>query len=182
MSANAINQINGDTALHLVLASIKSTHLLDHFFNLFVTHGANLDIVTLQGGLYFHALVNRNIEGAKMLIKYGIDVNKVDNHTLNNFLIITKKHGTPELVQMVVLAGFNFRKWKLTLSSFDFQSKSDPLYEYVSERLQNPLSLKDMCRVNVRSMFKGRNIYEAVDSLPLPNILREFLTLDRLVV
>lgn len=180
VSPNTINQINGLTPLHIVLGQIRFSQALEMFVSLLIYHGADLNISSHQGNLFFYALINNNVDGAKLLVKYGIDVNKCDEYSYCDFLTLSKKHGDLDLIKLVVNAGFNFRRNGFELRTLKL-SESDPVYRYLSEKMSHFPTLKELCRLCVRQLFCRRHIYHEINQISLPSTLVDYLTLDWII-
>lgn len=177
VSSNTINQINGLSPLHIVLGQIRYCQTLEMFLSLLIHHKANLNIATHQGNLFFYSLINNNLDGAKLLIKYGIDVNRCDEYSYCDFLTLAKKHGDLHLVKLVVNAGFDFKKNGFSLRTLNL-NENDPVYQYIAQRMRNFPSLKELCRKCVRYYFCQQHVYQEISKTGLPVTLERYITLD----
>lgn len=180
ISPNSVNGLYSTTPLHTVLEYIKTPSLLQSYMDLLIAYGANINICTLQGNLFSYALFCKNLEGAKQLIKYGIELN---NPNKSNFLTMAIREGNLELVNLLFLAGFNPKLWKMNLKDYKFEgSSNNELFQFIKERMANPYTLKEICRIKIRERLKKKNenIFLAVKKMNLPAVLRRYLTFDDL--
>ncbi|KRT84268.1 Ankyrin repeat-containing protein, partial [Oryctes borbonicus] len=104
--ANAINHINGMSALHLCVQAIHDPSQFEQFLEILLYYGANINAISYQGNVLFYAIILGNMPAACALVKYGADVNLRDEHAFFDNLCLAKKHGNFDLVKLVVCAGF----------------------------------------------------------------------------
>ncbi|XP_022908721.1 putative ankyrin repeat protein RF_0381 [Onthophagus taurus] len=177
VSANATNPINGQTALHNCIQAIKSPDLFKQFLDLLVNYDVNLNSPSHYGNPFFYSLDLQNICAACILVKYGINVNLLDDKSGLNTLYLAKKKGSFELVKLIILAGFDLKRIKDLKKFNDKDDKNDNIFEFIVNTMSKPLFLRDLCRIRIRRWL-GKRLMVTVERLPLPVYLQRFLTLD----
>lgn len=112
------------------------------------------------------------------LVRYGANVNLCEMLT-NVFgnLIIASNRKSNKLANMLIKAGHN----KVTLNLINNPKKTA---KWITEIFKSPLSLADICRIQIRNMQKNeneRNLRDFVASLPIPDIIKNYLMMEELV-
>lgn len=150
--------------------------MFQQFLELLISYKADLNANSFQGNVLFYAIIMGNLKCAGILIKYGVDVNRRDEHAYFDNLSLAKKHGNVDLVRLMIHAGFNINNMLFDVKSLK-NSKDDHIFDYLMHSKSNPLNLRELCRINIRKQL-GKNLITKIYQLPLPTILQKYLTLD----
>lgn len=131
---------------------------------------------------------DKNVNTIVLLIQHGVDLCDlyIHGYDLLYHLCSSKFSYDLRLLQAVLHSGNNLSELlSLTgpscLNSLYRQKRMD-MYDWLHNHTNNPRPLRNICRHQIRSHLrtvrKGRSIWTAVTSLPLPMALMDFLLLQ----
>lgn len=175
-NVNAVNNINGMTALHICVQDIREKRSLEQLIDLLVSCNADMNATSYQGGVLFYSIILENLDGAAALVRHGVDVNLRDERAYVDNLSLAKRHGNLELVRLIVSAGFHFSNLAFDLKSLRAQP-DDPVHDFLVHIKRTPLQLKEICRIKIRKCL-GNYLMSKIDALPLPTWLQRYLALE----
>ncbi|XP_065164200.1 putative ankyrin repeat protein RF_0381 [Atheta coriaria] len=173
---NTVNQINGMTALHLCVQGVQDPKQFEMFLQLLLSYDVDLNANSYQGNVLFYSIILGNLEAARLLVKYGVDVNRRDEHAYFDNLSLAKKQGDLHLVRLIVYAGFDFCNLLFNLKTLQ-TSGDDGIYEFLVNVKTSPLDLRELCRIRIRRLLR-RQIIAKIYQLPLPSMILHYLALD----
>lgn len=110
------------------------------------------------------------------LIRYGADVNlcEVLTNVFGNLIIASNRKGL-KLANMLIRAGHN----KVTLNLVNNPSKTA---KWITQMFKRPLDLGSICRIRIRNMRNDICLRDYVASLPIPDLIKQYLMMDDLNV
>ncbi|EFA03060.1 ankyrin-1 [Tribolium castaneum] len=175
-NVNAVNNINGMTALHICVQDIREKRSLENLIDLLVSYDADMNATSYQGSVLFYSIILENLHGADALVRHGVDVNLRDERAYFDNLSLAKRHGNLELVKLIVYAGFRLSNMAFDLNSLRNQP-DDPVHDFLVYVKSTPLQLKEICRIKIRGCL-GRHLLSKITKLPLPVWLQRYLALE----
>ncbi len=104
----------------------------------------------------------------KLLIKHGCLGYTGRNANQSIILIILQK-GYIDCLKILILAGYPIHKEIDLITSYLTNNSNNPVYSYMIDRLENPLSLQELCRITVRLSVGDYRLLERLEMLGLSN-------------
>lgn len=178
------------TALHL--AAIKGDIAC---LELLVDAGAEMDSVDLSGNRpiwyaayngHYNATVffirsNCRFEGDPASACHSEDLPPISNPL---DAALDKRH--MDIARVLLVAGCSSRSladWLLTLTQTTWSEENATHLEWMTNFVQNPRELGHLCRLVVREVLQGTtNTPKAIEALPLPKKLQQYLFMNELLV
>lgn len=184
---NSANVFTGSVPLLLSVANLTDVNVFAEILNLMINAGAETDIRTIDGdSLIRRALLSRKPEFVRLLISHGCRFNEFLANDQISMLFGTK-FGS-EFVEFLISTGC-LRLGRQPMSNrLPFVHGSDENERELLKRIKslvdyysmNALSLKNYCRISIRSILleQSQKLHQAIDSLPdVPENLKLFLKL-----
>ncbi|KAH0815824.1 hypothetical protein GEV33_006966 [Tenebrio molitor] len=175
-NVNAVNNINGMTALHICVQDIREKRSLEQLIDLLVSYDADMNATSYQGSVLFYSIILENLYGADALVRHGVDVNVRDERAYFDNLSLAKRHGNLDLVKLIVYSGFDLANMAFDLNSLKSQP-DDPVHDFLVHIKSTPLHLREICRIKIRRSL-GRHLISKISRLPLPVWLQRYLALE----
>lgn len=148
--------------------------------------GADVNQISITGDTPLHyASQQLSLEKVTALVLYGADLNIIDSAGYSPLTAtLTSIYVYESLVlisRLLIFAGSKVRQddIHLFLSQHQHQPKDQVLsvVDMLQECSGNPLSLKYLCRIQIRNVLRSRYT-ESIDKLPLPKALKKFLNFE----
>ncbi|XP_071551960.1 uncharacterized protein [Panulirus ornatus] len=176
-NTNYPNGLTGTTPLHEAVEGTRDAQFTDFsvVFLLLRSHGARMDVETVTTGdtpLYRALLLEKN-KAAALLIRQGCNVNHRTPAATPDYLHMTALRGNAPLATLLVLAGF--RLWHAEWLNGIFTP--DTLMSRLAAVRSQPLTLADLCRINIRCRL-GERIQISLEASSLPPRVVRFLMLE----
>ncbi|KOB70100.1 putative ankyrin repeat-containing protein [Operophtera brumata] len=167
----------GARALHVAVELSEDPREFESLLNLLMKHSIDLDkrASTQDTALNSSILLHKD-RIAMQLVRYGANVNlcEVLTNVFGNLIIASNRKST-KLANMLIKAGHN----KVILNLINNPKKTA---KWITEIFKSPLSLADICRIQIRNMRENEiNLRDFVASLPIPDIIKNFLMMEELV-
>ncbi|KAG7176933.1 Ankyrin repeat domain-containing protein 50-like 1 [Homarus americanus] len=176
-NTNFPNGLTGTTPLHEAVEGTRDALFTDFgvVFLLLRRHGARLDVETVTTGdtpLYRALLLEKN-KAAALLIRQGCSVNHRTPAGTPDYLHMTALRGNAPLATLLILAGFNL--WQAEWLNGIFTPGT--LMSRLAAVRSQPLTLADLCRVDIRHRL-GERVQVSLEASSLPPRVIRFLMLE----
>ena len=141
--------------------------ILEHL----ASRGADLDTADGMGISPLEKAIHSE-QYVMTLIRYGCNVN-ITSPTYS-VIELAAQDNRFDIVDMLLVAGFDVRQIDFSKERDRYQEE----YAQLQETCQNPLRLKDICRLTIRSSMNKEHISSDIRKLLLPPILKRFLLFE----
>jgi ankyrin repeat protein len=179
----------GWTPLHDVMVNDKLEYSHISCIKLLIDNGADLNLKDTDGQMPIDAAIfYGHFEAAKLLLNCGTRFNKMSNNVDPGLLKPRGDRGQRvySCAAMCVLAGCEkiIDNYRTLRTSFEDPDSDTP---FVVEQMDKLIklhygmkSLKQLCRLTIRKSKYGKNLSPLVQTLHIPNELKDYLLLEQL--
>ncbi|CAH0556691.1 unnamed protein product [Brassicogethes aeneus] len=174
---NTASHIDGKTALHVCVQDVREQRSANALIELLIDHGADMNASSYQGTVLFYSIILENRSASMAVIRHGAEVNLRDERAYVDNLSLAKRHGNLELVKMLVFGGFRMTDMSVELDKLRTR-QDDAAYDFLTHVKSNALSLKEICRISIRSEMGAKNLIKRIKLLPLPTTVQHYLSLN----
>ncbi|XP_028162782.1 ankyrin-1-like [Ostrinia furnacalis] len=175
---NASNSITGANALHVAVECIEYLENFEELLECLIEHKIDMNHTALTGDTPLNrALLLHRDYAALLLIRHGADVNCCDVRKcgLDNLSIASRRRNA-DLVNLLIRAGHYLPYPEI----YEQSPKPGSTAEWLQaiSLTKQPLSLTDLCRIQIRRSCQNMGLFTSVNRLPLPTTLKRFLTMQ----
>jgi len=170
---NCSNSVTGHSVLHEAVSHDFGTFL--QLLHCLTTYGASLDAEALTTGdsALCRALLLGRGKAAAALVRRGANIEMRVPIAGDIVEWAFRKTERASVVRTLVLAGWHSRVTPRTVHN----CPDEQLGAWLHEVRTNPLTLCESARLVVRRAL-GPRVYQAVDTLPLPRLLKKYVRMQ----